>query len=90
MAAAELEAAVLIQIEGMEGPIEARFQVAQQNVDPTKLRQIIGMLTTADNNFMTAVRRVYRAQASQAIGEHRLSCRQELAGPLGDDRCTEA
>ena len=44
---------VLVKVESMELAVKAGLEVAQQGVDPTELRQIIGVLPAGDNGLGT-------------------------------------
>jgi len=68
---------------------EAGFEVPQQRVDPTELRQVVGVLPTGDDGLMAAACRGHRAEAGQAIGEHCAPRSQVLPGPGADCLRTE-
>lgn len=68
----------------MECAVEAGLEVAQQRVDPAELRQLAGVLPTADNGFMAAARDGDGTEAGQAIGEHLASMCQMVFGPVSD------
>jgi hypothetical protein len=68
--AAEVAPGVLVKVEGMEGPVEAGFGVAQQRVDPAELQQIAGVLPTSDDGLMAAARSGDGTEEGQAIREH--------------------
>ena len=42
---------VLVKVEGVNGAAEADFQVAQQDVDPAKLGQVVRMLATGADDL---------------------------------------
>jgi len=44
--ATQITLGIFVEIEGMESAAETGFQVAQQDVDPAKLGEIIGMTPT--------------------------------------------
>jgi hypothetical protein len=61
---------VLIEFQGMEGAAEARFQVAEDRVDPAEYRQFIGMASFHDHSLMQATDFCHGAKAGQPIRDH--------------------
>ena len=92
---AEAEAApvapgVLVEIKGVEGAAQAGLEVAEKDVDPAELGQIVGMLASGDNCLVVAVRRGHSAETGQAIRKHCGARCQVLSSPVLDRLTAEA
>ncbi len=68
--ASEIATGVLVKYEGMVSDTKACLEIAQQRVNQAELGQNIEVITTCEDGLMPAACRGYRAEASQAIGEH--------------------
>ncbi len=68
----------------MEGTVEIGLEVAQQGVDPAKLRQVVGVLAAGDDSLVVAVGRGHGAEAGQAIGENMAAGCEVAFGPVRD------
>ncbi len=78
---------VFVEIESMESAAEARFQVAQQDVDPAKLGEIIGMTSTSYYRSVTTACYDDRAEAGEPIRKNRAATRQVLSCPVSKRLC---
>jgi hypothetical protein len=56
-------------VEGVEGAAETRFLIAQQDVDPAELGEIIGMTATCHDSGVAAACTCNGAEAGQPIRE---------------------
>ena len=61
---------VLVKAEGVGGAAQAGLEVAEQNVDPAELGQIVGILPSRHAGLVTTARADDGAKGGQAIGEH--------------------
>ncbi len=74
----------------MESAVEAGLEVAKHRVDPAKLRKIVGVSATGDDDLVAATCCGDRAKAGQAIGENGAAGSQVISGPCDDCLGTEA
>jgi len=68
----------------MEGTAKAGLEVAQQGVDPAKLRQVVGVLAAGNDSLVVTVGRCHGAEAPQAIGENLAAGCEVAFGPVRD------
>lgn len=66
----------------MESTAKAGLEVAQQGVDPAKLRQVVGVLAAGDDSLVVTVGHYHGAKAGQAIGENLAAGREVPFGPV--------
>ncbi len=66
----------------MESAAETRFQVAQQDIDPAKLGEIIGVTPTGYHSSVAAACCDDRAEAGETIRENSAATRQVLSYPV--------
>jgi len=57
--AALVTPSVLVKVEGVVGTAQAGHEIAQQDVEPPELRQVVGMVAVGDNNPVVAVGRAH-------------------------------
>jgi hypothetical protein len=61
---------ILVKAQGMERAVEAGLQVAEHRVDPSELRQLLGMSPFDDDRLMNAADLSHSKESGQAVGNH--------------------
>jgi len=65
--ATQVAPGVLVEIEGVKGPVQAGFEVAEDGVDPAELWKVIRMLATSDIGVMAEASGRDRAEVGQGF-----------------------